>query len=161
MTDVAGWFGLPGNSEFAAFVLSLVSLVIAIVAILTSWKTQKRIVEIEEAREKDRLNDMLKADLIARLVRDGTDRYNRLIIDNRGPAEAREISIQVNDRPLSEFPAFMSNQPEIRRVGPYSSFHYLMAFSAGLDPRVYSPEITINWTDDSGGPGTYQTILTY
>lgn len=156
--NVADWFSLPGNSEFAVFILSLVSLCIAIAAMLTSWRTQKRIVEIEEAREKDRLKDMRKADLMARLVTDGQD---QLIIENKGPAEAREISIQLNGRSLSEFPAFVGDQPEIHRVGPYSSFHYMMAFSCGLDPAVYAPEITINWTDNSGESGTYQTTLTY
>jgi hypothetical protein len=158
MMNVTDWFGLPGNSEFAASILSLVSLCIAIAAMLTSWKTQKRIVEIEEAREKDRLKDLRKADLIARLVTNGGD---RLIIENKGSAEAREISIQLNGRPLLEFPAFVGNQPEIHKVGPNSSFHYLMAFYAGLDLINYTPEISINWTDDSGEPGAYQTTLTY
>ena len=157
MMDVAEWFGLPGNSELAAFILSLGSLIIAIVAIGVSWKTQKRIVEIEEEREKDRLKDMHKADLIAQLVNDGNA---RLIIENKGSAEARESSIKLNGRPLSEFPAFMRRQPEIYRVGPYSSFHYTMAFHTGLNPSDCRPEITISWTDDSGEPGTYQTILT-
>lgn len=158
MMNVTDWFGLPGNSEFAASILSLVSIFIAIAAMLTSWKTQKRIVEIEEAREKDRLKDLRKADLMARLVTNGGD---RLIIENKGSAEAREISIQLNGHPLSEFPAFVGNQSEIHRVGPNSSFRYQMAFCMGLDSMVYTPEITINWTDDSGEPGAYQTTLTY
>jgi len=98
---------------------------------------------------------MRKADLMARLVKNGRD---LLIIENKGPAEAREISILLNDRSLSEFPAFVRDQSEIHRVGPYSSFHYLMAFHAGVD---LSPEITITWKDGSGVPGIYQTILTY
>jgi len=158
MMNFADWFGNPGNSEFFASILSLVSLFIAIAAMIISWRTQKRIVEIEEARERDRLKDMRKADLIARFVKDVAD---RLIIENKGPGEAREISIQLNGRPLSEFPAFVGNQPEIHSVGPYSSFHYLMAFCIGLESMVYAPEITINWTDDSGEPGVYHTTLTY
>jgi hypothetical protein len=158
MMSLANWFGNSGNSALTAFIISLVSILIAIAAMFTSWKTQKRIVEIEEAREKDRLRDMRKADLMARLVRNGRD---RLIIENKGPAEAREISIMLNGRPLSEFPVFVGSQQEIHKVGPYSSFHYLMAFCIGLDPMVYTPEITINWTDDSGEPGAYQTTLTY
>ena len=155
MINLADWFSNPGNSAFTAFVISLVSIFIAAGAMFTSWRTQKRLVEIEEAREKDRLNDMRKADLMARLVKNGRD---LLIIENKGPAEAREISILLNDRSLSEFPAFVRDQSEIHRVGPYSSFHYLMAFHVGVD---LSPEITITWKDGSGVPGIYQTILTY
>lgn len=158
MIILADWFGNPGNSAFAAFIISLLSIFIAAGAMFTSWRTQKRQVEIEEAREKDRLKEMRKADLMARLAKDGRD---LLIIENKGSAEAREISIKLNGRSLSEFPVFMRNQPEIRRVGPYSSFHYQMAFCGGLEQMVYTPEITINWTDDSGEPGAYQTTLTY
>jgi hypothetical protein len=155
MMNLADWFSIPGNSAFAAFIISLVSIFIAAGAMFTSWRTQKRQVEIEEAREKDRLKERHKADLVARLVRDGRD---LLIIENKGPAEAREISILLNGRSLSEFPAFVGGQSEIHRVGAYSSFHYLMAFYAGVE---LTPEITINWIDDSGEPGIYQTTLTY
>ena len=153
--NLADWFSIPGNSAFAAFIISLVSIFIAAGAMLTSWRTQKRPIEIEEAREKDRLKEMHKADLTARLLKDGRD---LLIIENKGPAEAREISILLNGRSLLEFPAFVRYQSEIHRVGSYSSFHYLMAFDPGAD---LSPEITINWVDDSGEPGIYQTTLTY
>lgn len=155
MINLADWFSNPGNSAFAAFIISLVSIIIAAGAMFTSWRTQKRQVEIEEAREKDRLKEMRKADLMARLVKDGRD---LLIIENKGAAEAREISILLNDRSLSEFPAFVCDQSEIHRVGPYSSFHYLMAFYAGVD---LTPEITVKWIDNSGEPGIYQTTLTY
>lgn len=155
MMNLAGWFSDPGNSAFAAFIISLVSIFIAAVAMFTSWRTQKRQIEIEEAREKDRLKNMRKADLMAKLVRDGRD---LLIIENKGSAEAREISILLNGRSLSEFSAFVRKQSEIKSVGPFSSFHYLMAFHSGVD---LSPEITIHWLDDSGEPGIYQTTLTY
>jgi hypothetical protein len=155
MISSVDWFSNPGNAAFAAFFISLISVFVAAAAMYTSWKTQKRQVEIEEIREKDRQNEMRKADLVARLVKDGRD---LLIIENKGPAEAREISIHLNDRPISEFPAFVRDQSEIHRVGPYSSFHYLMAFYSGVD---LTPEITINWIDDSEEPGIYQTTLTY
>ena len=155
MMNLADWFSIPGNSAFASFILSLVSIFIAAGAMFTSWRTQKRQVEIEEAREKYRLKEMHKADLVARLVKDGRD---LLIIENKGPAEAREISILLNGRSLSEFQAFVGGQSEIHRVVAYSLFHYLMAFYTGVD---LTPEITINWIDDSGEPGIYQTTLTY
>jgi hypothetical protein len=63
--------------------LSVFSIAIAGIAIYTSWKTQKRQVEIEEIREKDRQKEMRKADLIARLANDGGRRL--LVIENKGP----------------------------------------------------------------------------
>lgn len=157
MVNLVDWLVNLDDSGLVTFIISVVSIIISGSAMITSWKTQKRLIEIEEAREKDRLKDMRKADLMARLVKDGRD---LLIIENRGPAEAREISILLNGRPLSEFPAFLLKQSEIHRIGAYSSFHYRMVFCAGLKPIEYAPEITITWIDDSGEPGAYQTTLT-
>ena len=156
MISSIDWFNNSGNAAFAAFFISLISVFVAATAMYTSWKTQKRQVEIEEIREKDRQKEMRKADLVARLVDD--DGRRLLVIENKGPAEAREIVILLNDRTLSEYQGFVRQQPEIRRVGPYSSFHYLMVLTMGMD---LSFEITITWTDDSGENGRYSTTLTY
>jgi hypothetical protein len=156
MMNFADWFGNPGNSAFAAFIISLVSILIAAGAMFTSWRTQKRQVEIEEIREKDRIKAMRKADLVARLVDD--DRWDLLVIENKGSAEAREIVILINGRPLSEYEGFVDSHSEIRRVGPYSSFHYPMVLTMSMNPSF---ELTITWVDDSGETGLYQSTLTY
>jgi hypothetical protein len=156
MISTVDWFSNPGNAAFTAFIISLISVFVAAAAMYTSWKTQKRQVEIEEIREKDRQKEMRKADLVARLVND--DNRELLVIENKGPAEAREIVVLLNSRQLSEYQGFIRRQPEIRRVGPYSSFHYLMVLTMGMD---LSFEITIKWVDDSDEPGLYQTTLTY
>ena len=156
MINLIDWFGSPSNAAFAASILSVISIGIAGIAIYTSWRTKKRQVEIEEIRERDRQKEMRKADLVARLKDDnGRD---LLVIENKGPAEAREIAILLNGKPLSEYQGFVRDQTEIRKVGPYSSFHYLMALCFGME---ISFEITITWNDDSGEPGLYQTTLTY
>jgi hypothetical protein len=156
MTNFIDWLGNPGNASFATSVLSLISIVVASIAMYTSWRTQKRLVEIEEVRERDRQKEMRKADLAARLKDD--DSRDLLVIENKGPAEAREIVILLNGKPLSEYEGFVGDQKEIRKVGPYSSFHYLMVLCCGME---LSFEITITWKDDSGEPGLYQTTLTY
>ena len=124
MIALIDWFSSSSN------ILSLIPILIAIAAMYTSWKTQKRLVEIEEAREMDRQREMHKADLVAQSERG--DKIDHQVITNRGPAEAREISVLINGKPLKEFPAFVDNQ-EIRRIGPYSSFHYRLAFTSGMD----------------------------
>jgi hypothetical protein len=156
MTFIVDWFGNPGNAAFAAFMLSIFSIGVAGVAMYTSWKTQKRQVEIEEIREMDRQKEMRKANLVARLVDDNG--RNLLVVENKGPAEARDIVILPNGKPLSEYEGFVGDQPEIRKVGPYSSFHYLMVLTSGMNPSF---EIAITWIDDSGVAGLYQTTLTY
>lgn len=156
MISSANWFSSPGNAAFAAFFISMISVLIAAAAMYTSWKTQKRQVEIEEIRERDRQKEMRKANLMARLVDD--DGRKLLVVENKGAAEAREIVIVLNGRTLSEYQGFVRQQPEIQRVGPYSSFHYLMVLTMGMD---LSFEISITWVDDSGEEGSYSTILTY
>ena len=156
MISLVNWFTNNGNAAFAAFFISSISVFVAAAAMFTSWKTQKRQVEIEEIREKDRQKEMRKANLVARLVDD--DGRDLLVIENKGPAEAREIVVSLNDKPLSEYEGFVGGQHEIHKVGPYSSFHYLMVLTMGMD---ISFKIAIAWTDDSGETGIYQTTLTY
>lgn len=156
MTNFIDWLGSPGNASFAASILSLISIAVASIAIYTSWRTQKQLVEIEEVRERDRQKEMRKADLVSRL-KDGDGR-DLLVIENKGPAEAREIVILLNGKPLSEYEGFVGDQKEIRKIGPYSSFHYRLALCYGME---LSFEITITWIDDSGEPGFYKTTLTY
>lgn len=149
MIALIDWFSSFSN------ILSLISILIAIAAMYTSWKTQKRLVEIEEAREMDRQREMHKADLVAQSER--SDKTAFLVITNRGPAEAQEISVLINGKPLKEFRAFVDDR-EIRRVGPHNSIRYRLVFTANMD---LSFEVTINWSDDSGEQGIYQTTLTY
>jgi hypothetical protein len=148
-TALIDWFSSSGN------ILSLISILIAIVAMYTSWKTQKRLVEIEEVRETDRQREMHKADLVAQSERG--EKISRLVITNRGPAEAQEISVLINGKPLKEFPAFVDDK-EIRGIGPHSSIRYRMAFTFGMDTSF---DVTINWSDNSGEQGIYQTTLMY
>jgi len=54
MIALIDWFSSFSN------ILSLISILIAIAAMYTSWKTQKRLVEIEEAREMDRQTGVYK-----------------------------------------------------------------------------------------------------
>ena len=144
------WFSNPGN------LIAVISLIMSAIAIYTAWITQKRQVEIEEIREKDRQKDMRKANLVARLKND--DGRRLLVIENKGPSEARDITILLNGRPLSEYQGFVQQKEEIRSVGAFSSFHYLMVLVMGMD---LSFEIAITWVDDSEETGHYNTTLTY
>ncbi|MBP7068544.1 MAG: hypothetical protein KBB04_09765 [Methanothrix sp.] len=156
MMSIADWFSSSGNAALAAFFISLISVFVAAAALYTSCKTQKRQVEIEEIREKDRQREMRKADLVARL--EDENGRDLLVIENKGAAEARDVMILINGRPLYEYRGFLRGEQEIRSVGPFSSFHYLMALTMGMDPFF---EITISWVDDSGEAGRYNTTLTY
>lgn len=162
MNDVIGWFGDSGRAAFAAFVLSVLAISVSLVAWFTSWKTQRRQVQIEERRERERSVQKQKAALIAKVVREPGSRHPQyssyfLAIENLGLAEARDISATLDGKDVMEHPVIAGGQQETRQLGPQSAFRYVMA------PSISTPThfaISIAWSDDSGEPGSYRTTLT-
>jgi len=159
-------------STAVAITISILSLLISGIAIWVSiWthnrshKLQKRIVCLEEEREKDRKIEKGKAYLTAKiekeeLSRNGTSRIYRkyfLVIENKGLSEARNIELLLKDQAIPGNLIFQNVQQEVSQVGPQSSFRY--EFSDSFMRELPLP-IGINWQDDSGESCKYQTILT-
>jgi len=116
---------------------------------------QPRLLEIEEAREKDRVARQNKADLTARVRQDPQVRglgYYKLSVTNSGPAEAREVSVLVNDMPYQEHADGVGNPKKPDTLGPGSSHEYWLKASVG--PPF---DIVIGWEDDLGAPGRFKT----
>jgi hypothetical protein len=164
MNRLFDWFRDSGQAAFVASLLSFGAIVVSIVALRKSQKTQKRLVEIEEARERDRVAEKQKANLTARIdtevLTSGTRRVTQyfLCIANEGAGEARAIKVKLDGVPLLKH---QTTQPtvkqEIDHVGPKSSFRYKLFTADQLRPPS---EIEISWEDDSGEPGKYKTSLT-
>ncbi len=96
--EFMGWFA--DSSHF----LSLVAIIVSVLAWITSWRTQARLVTIEEARETDRLKRSRRAKIRAELVREptGTSMGDFLRVYNDGDTEARDVRIRLSgDRPVS------------------------------------------------------------
>ena len=53
-----------------SLIVSIIAVIISGIAVYISWRTQKRLVDIEDAREKDRLVEKQKANLTARISRE-------------------------------------------------------------------------------------------
>ncbi len=159
-------------SAAVAITISILSLLLSASAIVFSiWthdrshKLQKRIVCLEEEREKDRQIEKRKAYLTAKiekeeLSRSGTSRIYRkyfLVIENKGLSEARNIELLLKDRAVPGNPLLQNVQQEVNHIGPQSSFRY--EFSNGFMRELPLP-VGIGWQDDSGESGKYQTTLT-
>lgn len=148
-----------------SLIVSIIAVIISGIAVYISWRTQNRLVDIEDAREKDRLAEKQKANLTAiikmeELRRSGTSRIIRkcyLVVENKGLNEARNIKIVLDDTPLMEHPGILNTQSEIKQVGPESSFRYELAVTGGSN---VPSRAEITWEDDSGEPGKYSTTLT-
>ncbi len=146
-----------------SLIISIIAAVISAIAIGVSiWthnrnhKLQARIVALEEAREKDRLAEKNKANLAAQIAQNRDGRPVLRILNN-GFAEARNIKVVLDNKPVLEHDGIFKNQKEICQVGPQSSFQYLQFLCDQLDPPN---EVKITWEDDSGEPGEYSTTLT-
>jgi len=159
-------------SPAVAITISILSLLLSAIAIVVSiWthgrghKLQKRIVCLEEEREKDRQIEKGKAYLTAKiekqeLSRSGTSRIYRkyfLVIENKGLSEARNIELMLKDQGVLGNPLLHNVQQEVNYIGPQSSFRY--EFSNGFMKELPLP-VGISWQDDSCESGKYQTTLT-
>ncbi|MCR3884872.1 MAG: hypothetical protein NUK54_10935, partial [Methanothrix sp.] len=119
-------------------------------ALAISWKTQKRQLEIEEKRESDRLNEMRKANLVAKLVTRSEKSGDYLLrIENRGSAEARDVRISLDGLPIQNHPVIPGGltaknvremvggqSPKIQhtsketyQIGPESYIQFIMAIT--------------------------------
>jgi len=159
-------------SSTVAIIISILSLLVSVIAIGVSIWThnrshnlQKRIVFLEEEREKDRQVEKGKANLTAKiekeeLSRSGTSRIHRiyfLVIENKVLSEARNIELLLKDHAILGNHLLQNVQKEVDQIGPHSYIRY--EFSSGFMRELPLP-IRITWNDDSGESGKYQTTLT-
>jgi hypothetical protein len=162
MRTVLDWFDDSGNAALAAVVVSFVSVIVSVVALRKSSTTQRRLLEIEEQREQDRVTETRKARFVARIVREDpspgrkTKNYY-LEIENLGQSPAHDIEIELDNGPLFDHPTMLKGTNEVREVGPHSSFRYMLVPTLSTRPPQ---SITIGWDDDSGDRGIYRTTLT-
>ncbi len=153
-------------------VVSIISVTFSGLAILLAWiahwrisSIQKRQLEIEEARENDRIRNSNKAQLRAYIKKEvESQRMHHTVwkhllrIENMGLAEAREIKVILDDKPLFEHPTILKGQRKITQIGPQSHFDYTLALTMGAP---IPSRVQITWSDDSGEPGDYKTSLNY
>jgi hypothetical protein len=155
MGDIVSWVGV---------VIAALSLLVAIVAIVKSGRAQheanaaqRRIVEIEEQREQTRQADLTQAKLRPALRKDGNT--DILYVKNIGAAEARNIRVELDGRPLSEHPVKPLLYPMPALAGPDSEIS--CPLNTNLDTPDPPWEIKITWDDASGKDRTYCSTLTW
>jgi hypothetical protein len=159
-------------SSAVALVISILSLLVSVIAIGVSvWthnrshKLQKRIVFLEEEREKDRQVEKEKAYLTAKIEKEELPHYGTspikwryfLVIENKGLSEARNIELLLKDQAVVGNRLLQNVQKEVNQIGPHSYIRY--EFSNGFMRELPLPT-RITWYDDSGESGKYQTTLT-
>ncbi|HUU30088.1 MAG TPA: hypothetical protein VM123_19965 [archaeon] len=150
---------LNQNTSIIGLLLSLSAIAVSIWAYSKSSKTEKKLLEIEEAREEDRIKQSKKAILMAIIDHEYHRNFTSftLQIKNEGEAEARDVCVKLDEMPLLEHPVIPKTIEEIKQIGPKSVIRYRMAITRGYRKNF---EVEITWADDSGEPGFYKTTLT-
>ena len=154
MNDAAAWAGV---------IIGGGSLVVSMLAVWKSSRAQreanaaqKRIVEIEEQREREKRLEAKQAHLRPELRKVERDTY-RLYLLNHGKAEARNIRIKLDGMPLAEHCAAVQNDRMPVFLGPGAECSVPLAFRYGCAPPF---EIEITWDDDYSTDRSYRTTLT-
>jgi hypothetical protein len=158
------------NSGAAVLVSSLLSIG-AIILSLLAHRTSRKALRIEEARERDRVTLSRRAVLVASIMTEDRDavgtaarmgvgimRWNYLVVENPGDAEAREIEVVLDGKPFRNHPVAPKDHQDVRRVGEKSFFRYRLQIRHETKPPF---DLELTWQDDSGEPGRYRTTLTY
>lgn len=131
-------------------ITTLIAIVALVVAIITAWRQisiqnaqteiARRQLIITEYQEQERRKGKLKAELIAKT--DSKDGDPFLQIENKGPADARDITISVKgDAQIMDLPK------EISSIAAGSSLEYRIIITNGASLDF---TLDISWFDDSG-----------
>lgn len=122
------------------------------VAILTRRQNQlnRRLVQIEQAREERTRADRRSADLRARVADagTGTSLTHYLTLKNVGEAEARHVYVELGDVAIEKHTALVGGPNQDFKPPPGQGVSYRFAISHG-DSLKQTLQLT--WDDDAGG----------
>ncbi len=155
MSDAISWAGV---------MIAAGSLIVSVIAVRkSSWAqreaiaAQKRIVEIEEQREKERHTRSLQAQLQPRLRKSSTGSC-RLYLSNSGKAEACNVEVILDDKALDEHCASVKGDSIPTRIEANSEVSCLLNITFKCAPPF---GIEVKWDDASGTGRIYRGILTF
>jgi len=154
MSDATPWVGIGISA--GSLIMSTIAVWISSRAQSKAVAAQKRIVEIEEQREKEKFFEAKQASLRPELRKTQRGSY-RLYLVNHGKAEARNIRIKLDGTRLAEHCAGEWNDPVPGFLGPGAECSVLLSIGFDCVPPF---EFEIVWDDDYGVHRTYRTMLT-
>jgi hypothetical protein len=139
------------------------ALLVSIGAALLAWgvsnrqnKMQARLLELEEARERDRLAEGSRADVTARMVR--SSQSGRLYVFNVGPTPARNIRVILDGKPISQHPYIHQGQELIGVLGPGAQKEFIVVTWDGMPTHFHCQ---VSWENLHGEPGAWESELTF
>jgi hypothetical protein len=159
VSALSEWFKDAGHAALVAALVSVGSLVLAVIALVKSSRAQSRVLSIEEEREADRKRHAQKARLVARIVkRSDRDSY-WLEIENQGEAEAHSLEYTLDGQAPGAHAALRTGPDKIiRRIGPHSVVRHLLILTMQERPPY---DFAVTWRDASDELGEFRTTLTF
>jgi hypothetical protein len=140
-----------------ALLVSIVAILVSIHANRQANATQRRLVEIEEGRDRERVAAGRRADLRAEIREFGLH-SERLYVINEGSAAAHDVADFLDGVALAEHDAAVANDPLSTVIGPRSEASCLLMTTLSCATPF---DIRITWQDDSGEPREYRSTLTF
>jgi hypothetical protein len=145
LANIVGWFGDPGRSNFAQWLVSVLALGVAGLAL---WKTHAADRRLAEEARRARLRGFIE--------REGRACY--LTVTNDGAATARKVSATINGQPLGDFLSKRSREGDL--IGPGNQARHLLALTVDR-PLPQRALLRLEWSDDSKRVGSVETLLTF
>lgn len=147
-------------------VVAAISMVIALVALVVSWRVarrqtaiQERVAAIEEARRVEEVEARTRARVTVDVVheqRDARRRDSRLVLHNEGPALARDVEVEVEEGP--QVPSVIGLEALPVDLQPGQQRRFIVAVGV-KDATTF--RVSVRWTDEAGGheePFTLSTM---
>ena len=145
--------------------IAFVSLGVSIWAVVESKKANRRslktnhkMLEIEQQREKERQDKEQRANITTKFEHLQQQGHYVLQIKNNGASEGRDVKVVLGEKPISEFRNIDPKIPRIPMIGPGSSVSYTWPCANNSCPPLF---LEITWSDDSKKLGHYSTTLTH
>jgi hypothetical protein len=155
MHDASWWISIL--SAPVSLIVSVIALILSLRAQREANAVQRKLVEIEEKREQERQLGLRQASLQPEIRASGIG-FHRLYIANHGAAEARNVRVSLDGKPLEQHRVAVRGSPIPSLVGPGNEVSCLLAISHECPPPF---QCEIRWDDDSGQGRFYRTTLTF
>ena len=147
-----------GYAAFTTFALSAVAIALSVMSLISSRRSNRRLIQIEEARDNAARRSSKSAILRGHLVRESNSNGRSatvLVVDNTGDGTARNIAMLLDGEPAADHRAFL-RENDFEVLGPRSTKRCQLAITS------HSPsptQIQISWTDGTGESKTYESTL--
>lgn len=147
------------ETENLAFLVAALSLLVSFFFGFLGWRLQKRVVDLETVREREKRQKESRADLRAEVAQKMGNNGLRYVlrIANYGGASARNVRATIDEIEFLDHPVIPRGVKEVDVIGPQSKIDYPLAYSND-HPGPWRLDIT--WKDDSAEEGQYETTLT-